>query len=251
MHILRQVCGSLAEAHAQGFVHRDIKPSNIILPAPGDPNDVVKLVDFGIARFTEGDGTDLTGSFFVGTTEYIAPEVLQGEKADAASDIYSLGVTAYEALTGSLPLRGENRAALMLKLLTTEPDPPSRVAPHLPPTVDEVLASRAARDTGRDANNLISQARTWQRHNVGDTPGFGGDHEKALGAIATRVLSMPCETDLYFPIGDFRYEAQFIKGVTFTPIPSLWGHSAGSGGNPVDNSFIDERVAAFLNHSTR
>jgi homoserine O-acetyltransferase len=55
---------------------------------------------------------------------------------------------------------------------------------------------------------------------------------------------------LYFPIGDFRYEAQFIKGVTFTPIPSLWGHSAGSGGNPVDKSFINDRVAAFLNHST-
>ena len=57
---------------------------------------------------------------------------------------------------------------------------------------------------------------------------------------------MPCETDLYFPIGDFRYEAQFIKGVTLTPIPSLWGHSAGSGGNPPDNTFINDQVAAFL-----
>jgi homoserine O-acetyltransferase len=116
-------------------------------------------------------------------------------------------------------------------------------------TVDEVLASRAARDTARDANNLIAQARTWQRHDVGDTPGFGGDHQKALASIKARVLSMPCETDLYFPVGDFRYEAQFIKGVTLTPIPSLWGHSAGSGGNPPDNAFINDRVAAHLQHT--
>jgi homoserine O-acetyltransferase len=117
-------------------------------------------------------------------------------------------------------------------------------------TVDEVLASRAARDTARDANNLIAQARTWQRHDVGDTPGFGGDHERALASISARVLSMPCETDLYFPIGDFRHEAQFIKGVTLTPIPSLWGHSAGSGGNPADNAFIDGRIGAFLKAAT-
>ena len=117
-------------------------------------------------------------------------------------------------------------------------------------TVDEVLASRAARDTARDANNLIAQARTWQRHNVGDSPGFGGDHERALRSITARVLSMPCETDLYFPIGDFRYEAQFIAGVTLTPIPSLWGHSAGSGGNPADNTFIDAQIAAFVRAGT-
>ena len=84
-------------------------------------------------------------------------------------------------------------------------------------TVDEVLASRAARDTARDANNLISQARTWQRHNVGDTPGFGGDHEKALRSIKARVLSMPCETDLYFPIGDFRYEASSSRASPSRP----------------------------------
>ena len=118
-------------------------------------------------------------------------------------------------------------------------------------TVDEVLASRSARDTARDANNLISQARTWQRHNVGDTPGFGGDLERALHSIKARVLSMPWETDLYFPIGDSRYESSFIPGVTLTPIPSLWGHPAGSGGNPADNAFIDGQIAAFLKTAAR
>jgi homoserine O-acetyltransferase len=113
-------------------------------------------------------------------------------------------------------------------------------------TVDEVIGARIARDAVRDANNLIAQARAWQRHDVGATPGFGGDLEKALASIAVRVLYMPCETDLYFPIGDAKYESQFLKRVTFTPIPSLWGHSAGGGGNPDDARFINERIEAFL-----
>jgi homoserine O-acetyltransferase len=113
-------------------------------------------------------------------------------------------------------------------------------------TVDEVLAARTARDAVRDPNNLISQARTWQRHNVGDTPEFNGDHERALASIKARVLYMPGETDLYFPLGDATYESQFIKNVSLTPIPSLWGHSAGSGGNAADNDFINDQVRRFL-----
>ncbi len=97
-----------------------------------------------------------------------------------------------------------------------------------------------------DANDLILQARTWQRHDVGNTPGFGGDVQKALGAIAAPLLYMPSETDLYFPVGDARYEAQFIKHVTFTPIPSLWGHPAGAGANPADRTFLNENIGRFL-----
>ena len=114
------------------------------------------------------------------------------------------------------------------------------------PTVEAVIDARIARDATRDANNLIAQARAWQRHDVGTTPGFGGDHEKALTSIAVPVLYMPCETDLYFPIADAKYESQFLKRATFTPIPSLWGHSAGGGGNPDDARFINERIAAFV-----
>jgi homoserine O-acetyltransferase len=113
-------------------------------------------------------------------------------------------------------------------------------------TVDEVIAARVARDAVRDPNNLITQARAWQRHDVGATPGFGGDHQKALAAIKAQVLYMPCETDLYFPVGDAKYESQFLARATFTPIPSLWGHSAGGGGNAADAAFINERIAAFL-----
>jgi homoserine O-acetyltransferase len=97
-----------------------------------------------------------------------------------------------------------------------------------------------------DANDMILQARTWQRHNVGTSPGFNDDVEKALRSITVPALYMPSETDLYFPIGDARFEAQFIRRVSLVPIPSLWGHPAGAGGNPADRAFLNEKIARFL-----
>jgi homoserine O-acetyltransferase len=100
--------------------------------------------------------------------------------------------------------------------------------------------------TGADANNLILQMRTWEKHDVGATPGFNGDVEKALRSIQVPLLYMPSETDLYFPLGDARYEAQFIPGVTLAPIPSLWGHTAGAASNPADAKFLNETIGKFL-----
>ena len=99
---------------------------------------------------------------------------------------------------------------------------------------------------GADANNLILQMRTWERHDVGTTPGFGGNVQKALGSIKARVLYMPSETDLYFPVTDARYEAQFIPHCTLLPIPSLWGHPAGAGASPADLKFLNEHIGEFL-----
>jgi homoserine O-acetyltransferase len=97
-----------------------------------------------------------------------------------------------------------------------------------------------------DANDYILQARTWQRHDVGSTPGFNGDVERALRSITVPVLYMPSETDLYFPIADARYEMQFISRVSFVPIPSLWGHPAGAGASPADRKFLNETIGRFL-----
>ncbi len=97
-----------------------------------------------------------------------------------------------------------------------------------------------------DANDLILQMRTWERHDVGTTPGFNGDVERALRSIKVPVLYMPSETDLYFPISDARYEAAFIPGVFLVPIPSLWGHTAGAASNPADARFLNEKIGAFL-----
>ena len=99
---------------------------------------------------------------------------------------------------------------------------------------------------GADANNLILHMRTWEKHDVGTTPGFSGDVERALKSIKVPFLYMPSETDLYFPIGDARYEAQFIPGVSLVPIPSLWGHTAGAASNPADSKFLNDNIGKFL-----
>ncbi len=99
---------------------------------------------------------------------------------------------------------------------------------------------------GADANDLILQMRTWESNNVGASPGFGGDVEKALRSIKTPILYMPSETDLYFPLTDARYEAAFIPGVVLKPIPSLWGHTAGAAPNPVDAKFLNDNIRQFL-----
>jgi homoserine O-acetyltransferase len=99
---------------------------------------------------------------------------------------------------------------------------------------------------GADANDLILQMRTWEKNDVGATPGFNGDEKKALGSIKAQFLFMPSATDLYFPVTDARYEAPFIPHCTLLPIPSLWGHPAGAGASPADEKFLNENIAAFL-----
>jgi homoserine O-acetyltransferase len=102
---------------------------------------------------------------------------------------------------------------------------------------------------GADANDMILQARTWEKHDVGATPGFDGDVEKALRSIKVPFLYMPSETDLYFPLTDAKYEAGFMSTVTFLPIPSLWGHPAGAGASPADKAFLNEHIGMFLSAS--
>ena len=114
-------------------------------------------------------------------------------------------------------------------------------------TLDEYLENlRTHFIPGADANDLILQMRTWERHDVGGTPGFDGNVERALRSIQVPFLYMPSETDLYFPLTDARYEAPFIPKGQLVPIPSLWGHTAGAASNPADAKFLNETIGRFL-----
>jgi homoserine O-acetyltransferase len=115
-----------------------------------------------------------------------------------------------------------------------------------PGTTFEQYYNRFRKEFSADANDYILQARTWERHDVGTTPGFNGDVERALRSIKVPLLYMPSETDLYFPVGDARYEAPFIAKCALMPIPSLWGHTAGAASNPADAKFLTENIARFL-----
>jgi homoserine O-acetyltransferase/O-succinyltransferase len=96
------------------------------------------------------------------------------------------------------------------------------------------------------ASRCAAGCRTWESNNIGATPGFNGDVEKALWSIRVPFLYMPSVTDLYFPIGDAEYEKGFMAAVVFKPIPSLWGHTAGAAPDPEDGSFLNDNIGAFL-----
>ena len=121
-HIVEQLAGALATAHAVGIIHRDHKPENIIYD---ESTRTVKLLDFGIARDAQEDpAARLTRTgFFVGTLQYVAPEALSGELVGEAADIYSLATITYHLLTGIHPYTGRSPRELFQKLLTEPPTP--------------------------------------------------------------------------------------------------------------------------------
>lgn len=98
----------------------------------------------------------------------------------------------------------------------------------------------------KDANNLLAMLWTWQNGNIGNTPGFDGDFERALAAIKAKAIVMPGETDLYFPPEDNEYEVKHMPDAEFRVIPSIWGHFAGGGINSVDTEFIDRNIRELL-----
>ncbi|MCP4547520.1 MAG: serine/threonine protein kinase [bacterium] len=126
--ILRQVCGSLSEAHAHKIVHRDIKPSNIFLTNRGGISDFVKVLDFGLAKQLDTnmkDGLSQTG-IMLGTPRFIAPEAIYGNTdLDARSDIYNLGGVAFWLLTGHAPFEADTSIDLIIEQVKSEPKPPS------------------------------------------------------------------------------------------------------------------------------
>jgi len=145
LYILRQLAGALDYAHRQGVVHRDLKPSNVMIDREGN----AFLTDFGIAR-AAGRDRDLTGTgFMVGTPGYMAPEQARGDGvADKAADIYSLGVIAFEALSGSPPYEHENGFEVILAHINHPIPNASERAFDLPKAVDPVLARALAKERG-------------------------------------------------------------------------------------------------------
>jgi homoserine O-acetyltransferase/O-succinyltransferase len=98
----------------------------------------------------------------------------------------------------------------------------------------------------KDANNLLTMLWTWQHGDLGATPGFDGDLERALAAIRARAIVMPAEKDLYFPPEDNAYEVRHMPNAEFRVIPGVWGHFAGGGVNPTDTKFIDDSLKELL-----
>jgi serine/threonine-protein kinase len=135
LSIVARVAEALAYAHRQNVVHRDIKPANIMYEGA---SDTVKVTDFGIARITDSSKTK-TG-LVLGTPSYMSPEQIAGKKVDGRSDLYSLGVTLYQMLTGVLPFRGDSMAELMYKIANQDAPDLREIRKDLPERLAQVVA---------------------------------------------------------------------------------------------------------------
>ena len=136
--IMLQVCSALAAVHEAGIVHRDLKPDNIFLIEKAGKTDFVKLLDFGVAKFTDLSASQQMGrtgvGALVGTPEYMSPEQMSGKTVDHRSDIYALGIILYEVITGRQPFTAKSLGEMAIKHLTVTPPKPSKLKdlPHQP-----------------------------------------------------------------------------------------------------------------------
>jgi serine/threonine-protein kinase len=137
-----QVLSALSYAHAHGVVHRDLKPANMIVT----PSGVVKLMDFGIAKMVADRKLTQTGRT-VGSLYYMSPEQIKGAAdLDPRSDLYSLGISLYEMVTGARPFQGDSEYSIMAAHLETNPPPPIQVDPNLPPALSEIILMSLEKD---------------------------------------------------------------------------------------------------------
>jgi serine/threonine-protein kinase len=140
-----QVLAALGTAHALGLVHRDVTPANIILDAGG----MVKLAGFGFAKATADPQLTRPGTV-IGRLDYISPEQIKGaQNLDGRTDIYSLGVVLYEAVTGSTPFPRKSQFEVMLAHVNEQPPAPNSVNPELPPELSEIILTAMAKDPER------------------------------------------------------------------------------------------------------
>lgn len=149
--IFTQVCGAVDHAHRCGVIHRDLKPGNIMLVGREEGVDLVKVVDFGIARFEE-EAQRLTRMGEVwGSPIYMSPEQCTGTSLDARSDIYSIGICMYEALTGKVPFLGKNYVETMSLQIMADPKPFAQMLPNVifPPNLERVVRKAIEKEPER------------------------------------------------------------------------------------------------------
>jgi eukaryotic-like serine/threonine-protein kinase len=160
LRMIRDLLSALEYAHQQGIVHRDIKPANLLLDISGR----LKLTDFGVARIQDsGDATRTQGAM-IGTLKYMAPEQVQGLKADSRADLFSVGVVLYQLLTDKRPFDGDNDFSIIHQIIGQDPPPPSSINSRLPAAIDAVVARAMAKDreqrfaTARDFATALQSA---------------------------------------------------------------------------------------------
>lgn len=141
VHFATQVLSALEHAHSKGIVHRDVKPQNIMLQADGS----IKMMDFGIARFSRAQSQTISDKA-IGSVHYISPEQAKGDRTDARTDIYSVGVMLYEMLSGRLPFDGTGTVSIAIMQISEKPKPLAEVAPNVPQGLRQITEKAMEKD---------------------------------------------------------------------------------------------------------
>jgi serine/threonine protein kinase len=174
LSILRQVCAGLHHAHELQIVHRDLKPENIMLVPNEDGSDRAVVMDFGLAKERRADPSiaKLTATgIILGTPEFMSPEQIRGKPLDARSDVYALGIVAFEMFTGKLPFQGRNAQEMMIARLRGNPTPIRQLRPELPATLEKAISKSL--ETNPD-NRFASTLDFANALTEGDGSGGGG-----------------------------------------------------------------------------
>jgi len=154
LQILRELCSGLSYAHRRGIIHRDIKPANVMITSEGS----IKILDFGLARImTEMTNAGLTQTgALMGTPHYMAPEQVDGKRADERSDIFAVGVVMYELLSYQKAFSGNSPHVVLHRIMTTEPPPLGEVCPDLDPELERIVHRAIEKDPDRRYQDLVA-----------------------------------------------------------------------------------------------
>jgi len=188
-----QVAEGLEAIHRVGIVHRDLKSLNVMI----DGHGTARVMDFGIAKKIAGEGTSSpSGSYVVGSPEYMSPEQARGQSVDFRSDIYALGIVVFEAFTGRVPFRGDTPVATLLMQLETPPPLDGPAAAAIPPPLRPVLRRALAKDpsarypSAREMADALGAAREATRAPRADRPRPSSSRRRSGAALAAASVAV-------------------------------------------------------------
>ncbi len=162
VHFATQVLSALQHAHSKGIIHRDVKPQNIMLLADGS----IKMMDFGIARFSRAQSQTVSDKA-IGSVHYISPEQAKGDKTDARTDIYSVGVMLYEMLSGKLPFDGDGAVSIAIMQISDKAKPLVQVAPNVPEALCQITEKAMEKDPAnryQSAQEMLEAIEAFKRN---------------------------------------------------------------------------------------
>ena len=204
VHFATQVLSALQHAHSKGIIHRDVKPQNIMLLADGS----IKMMDFGIARFSRAQSQTVSDKA-IGSVHYISPEQAKGERTDARTDIYSVGVMLYEMLSGRLPFDGDGAVSIAIMQISEKPKPLAEIAPKTPAGLRQITEKAMEKEPDKryqSAQEMLAAIEEFKRNpsiqfayeyrSAEDNP------ERNINRVVSNTKSSPKSTSIH--TGDAR-----------------------------------------------